>query len=456
MNAARVFAQQVLGLDTVEKRREYLETVKCLWLKYLHAWRVGANEIGSVYPHWRFSFRDHFIPSHIRGIVTANIAYNAAKKLKEQKEPNETRKRQQNPEEGQYNSEKRKRSTSTEDERKQPVSRDANSLKRLILSFGERADYKRAALKVHPSMDMILALLWLSCSKSGIASFEVCEWMAHSPLLNANDLLPVHLRDAVGAIRSFFLVASAPRPCHIEDTASLLAVACQMKTRDNWSVENKEIKFHSNSVIPLIVAKLVARAGLNQGVLDRSLCLLGLAKGSVEIMPKLSLDHFTRNEDFLACIAIACVMDPEWESWSFAHSARNPTIPLNEYQLGHLTYAGLSTYMSVVDRIQVMTQPRVWKGFDRLLTQCDKLGQGDNGNDLVDENSAVAVKRCRVFAGAHNPTGNTNYASNFLTLIGFLAYSVQADVSRIRKKVKWLVEMRKMKRREGDESEKTI
>jgi hypothetical protein len=462
MEAARLFAIQVLQLRTVHDRTDYLQLVQQLWLRYLCAWKEGAQELGEKFPVWRFSFRDLFLPSSTRGLVMANLAYWSKRKVEEQLTEERKNIAAVKQEEDDDNDESNDRndandkkktttppdvirentltSTHTTSTRKRPLPPNAKSTKkvsmeRLIASLGERSDSKRAALRIEPSMDLILAILWLACSKVGITSFQACQWMSHSPLLRAFDVLPAHLQRKVAFLQSFFSVPCAPRPKTLEDVATWLAAACQMKTAKNWSETHQEVIFHSLQAIPQILATLVAQANLPAVILQRSLGLLGLEGGATP-WPGLSLDHFSRTEDFLAILALACLMDSKWMSWSFRLSGK-VNIPWNECHFVHFTHADVEHYLDFLDRQRLFAKSRVWYGFENLSS----LTQDDDDSDDADSESERVVDSRPLVCDLSRTADDRE--AKFHLLLGFLAYSVQGDVTRIRSRLAALLEAKR-------------
>ncbi|GAX11870.1 hypothetical protein FisN_20Lh073 [Fistulifera solaris] len=446
MEAARLFALQVLQMHTVRDRHDYLQRVQQLWLRYLCAWKKGAQILGEKFPVWRFSFRDLFLPSSTRGLVMANLAYWSKRKVEEQlaeerKHRATTSIKQEDDDESNDKSDTKDQQTNAQaatvpnptatqaTTRKRPLPPNTKSTKkkvtmeRLIASLGERSDYKRAALRIEPSMDLIMAILWLACSKRGITSFQACQWMAQSPFLRAWDWLPPHLQRKVAFLSSFFSVSCAPRPRTLEDLATWLAAACQMKTLDNWSETHQEVIFHSVPAIPTMLTFLVAQANLPPVILTRSLGLLGL-EGTAP-WPGISLDYFSRTEDFLAIVAMACLMDAEWMSWSFRLSGK-VNIPWNECHFVHLTHADVEHYLDFLDRQRLFAKSRVWCGFDNLLSLVP-----DGGDDDSDVSESEPVAHSRPLVCDLSRTADDKEAK-FHVLLGFLAYSVQGDVTRIR------------------------
>ncbi|KAG7359050.1 hypothetical protein IV203_015639 [Nitzschia inconspicua] len=69
----------------IQKRqatKRVLNTVRNLWKAYLWSWHEGAEYYGNLYPQVRFSFRDCFLQSHIKGMLYQTLAARAAKELK--------------------------------------------------------------------------------------------------------------------------------------------------------------------------------------------------------------------------------------------------------------------------------------------------------------------------------------------------------------------------------------
>lgn len=432
LEAARLFAIQVLGLGTVEDRADYVETVKNLWTRYLCAWMQGANELGDRFPEWRFSFRDHFLSAPTRGLVMANLAYWSKKKVDEQKASTKIIK-EEATEQMRPPDTKRPAPNSANRSAKK-IKRVNTSIERLIMSIRDRSDYKQAALKIEPSMDLVLAFLWLACSKSGITSFQACHWMSQSPLLKAFELLPAYLQQNVSLIQPFFSAPCAPRPRTLEETATLLAAACRMKTDGNWSYANGEVLFYSPKAVPIMIARMVTNAGLDQVVLRRSLGLLGLEENGTAPLPGVSLDDFSRNEDFLAVIAIACILDPGWTSWSFRLS-RKVNIPLNECHFAYLTNADVDKYLDFLDRQNLFAKSRLWDGFSNLS------GLAYQKNDSDGDGEEEPTRPHPIVSDLENMADDKE--AKLHVLLGFLAYSVQGEVSRIRSKLATLLESKR-------------
>jgi hypothetical protein len=66
--------------------KEVSRTVKILWKTYLEAWMDGAQYYGTIYPEFRFSFRDYFLAISARTLLHQTLAARAAKELREQVE----------------------------------------------------------------------------------------------------------------------------------------------------------------------------------------------------------------------------------------------------------------------------------------------------------------------------------------------------------------------------------
>ena len=264
-----------------------------------------------------------------------------------------------------------------------------------------------------------------SLAAAPVTSHDVCRWIATGklPLMTAfHSLLSPKLQKRLQPVSTFFRIDKPLLPCELEAMAINLCVACRLRKTpklvnedgedsgdedddssdasstatgkaskqsapqassdndgDNRSNEltapaivvkkrkRQRVRFWSVADLPRIMAQLVADAGMDQNVLDRSLVLAGYSlegpsprrhrkqlrppppdepssrrpsSGSEKTRndtaaekPLTNLsDHLSRlptlvepealtcAEEVLALIAIACQLDPQWRTWKYSSS----------------------------------------------------------------------------------------------------------------------------------------
>ena len=392
-----------------------------------------------------------------------------------------------------------------------------------------REGYKEAALKIKPSMEFICVMMWLAVCESGlVASSDLVQWIAdgYFPLWNAMILLPAPLQRKLRPIRTFFRLSGIPSPHYLETNGTILAVACRMKAQESSldttntathahtqprpnsnrvkrvaaaasaaTKTTEELVFWSTVCLPMVVTRLVANSGLDQGVLNRSLALMNLPVPNttqaqhttrqrlpkpliIEQEPRATLAPFTRNEDILAVIGIACMMDSTWRRRPYRRGVKVPSsVPYNEAHFAMLDSASLKEYLDFAEANVFDDKGKswVWGGFDDLLHETkqmqskadwenDSFGNEDN-RDSDDSSSSPVVKPCPVIAGQtlFPELPRTSLSSSLHSnrtrreqevvatewigtsavtddvrrslLIDFLAYSANAKASRVRERM---------------------
>jgi hypothetical protein len=373
-------------------------------------------------------------------------------------------------------------------EREGPNRMKKELLKRVLeasIVRGKRHGYREAALKLQPSMDFVAALLWLTVCKSGVTSFQITQWIAEDslPLQNSYNLLTTELRKKLRPVHTFFRLSSPLVPHFLEGTATLLAVACRMKSEGTFvpgkqqeaeviAGSKDELCFWSQSCFPLLVAKLVANAGLEQTVLDRALALMGLrptTKTKMQLpkpLEKATSDEITCTDDVLAIIAIACQMDPSWRSWTFRQAKRH-SIPYNECQLLKMSNGEFGQYLDFAEK-NAVDQSLLWDGFyeleEEMESESNLSGIHDAHGDDKEADSRSVVKPSSAMAGvrfrkserrrlrqakASRSWIKSSYAvleePRRTLLLDFLANSAQANVSRVREKMEFFLGEKKKK-----------
>ena len=253
------------------------------------------------------------------------------------------------------------------------------AIQKMIQHHGGRGrklkGYKEVALLIRPSMTMVATILYLALTKhrhsnctnqvitlatAGLTYLDVCEWIqtGQLPLMTAyHRLLSISLQQKLLAVRGFFHLDHPIAPSQIEHMSTQLCVACRLRIQpkivgmDSCPAVIQNPKKSKGDVVrqwempnlPYIMARFVATAGLNQEVLDRSLCLIGYTsivnhshkiQSIPIIIPALQL---SRIDELLAIIAISCQFDPQWRDWIFMTPDRDsgtaPIIPWNDSEI---------------------------------------------------------------------------------------------------------------------------
>lgn len=262
--------------------------------------------------------------------------------------------------------------------------------------------YQEAAVCMRPNMTFVAALLYLALTKhdevnmfpetAAVTIHDVCRWIRSGqlPLMSAFAMLSEGLQTSLGPVASFFRMDKPIHSGQLETMATNLCVACRLLIRpkaidttassSSAGVKNEpltsivkngqrmSVRFWSVQSLPLILAQLVSRAGLNQTLLDRSLQLSGFsledetATGKKHYYRRIpcvaSPENLTRVEELVALIAIACQMDPQWRTWKYCRrrglvESPDDSIPWTESQFRHLCNgpSSFESYLNFVERI---------------------------------------------------------------------------------------------------------
>jgi hypothetical protein len=451
------------------KLKSVLSTVKELWLSYLQAWAAGAEFYGPKYPHIRFSFRDHFLARiHVSQIVRRYLPYQAKKYVQSVTENHPDS--EVTPDipisSGTMND------YDDENDGEESVAETGNdigctAIRKMVQNHNahKRKGYMEAALFIRPSMTMVAALLWLALTKNRddimdvtVTCVDVCDWIATGklPLLSAyQSLLPKSLQKQLRPIAAFFRMDHPIHPHQLEAMTDNLCVACRMLKQPivadcrpplvEPAVVVKpgkvgDVRYWSVSKLPIIIARLVARAGLNQGVLDRTLQLAGFRgvspvslnleekkTDSIVATPEVAAripmivpaERLSRMEELLGLIAIACQLDPQWRTWTYCLPKQedplsSTIIPWNESEFRKLTN-GLSfrNYLDFMNEhffpksdTQEKASLLPQEFFDAVksienMTQCQGCVDRTRSKTLNHKNDIVLP--CRVLAGANVP-----------------------------------------------------
>ena len=228
--------------------------------------------------------------------------------------------------------------------------------------------YQHAAMKIRPSLTLLLAILQLALThlQSGVAPYEITSWAANGLLphaLNGYELLPTGIKEEIQTIKNIFARSFVPPAKVVADMADMLATAC------NWFDDGLAIsrgqtgpkrRLSSNAGggsgrtgqldtmhpvhcrtyynVPLMAARMVRALGLQQQVLDNALALMGgseAAKASIKeeggsekndeasesqkfAIPALkcaALGNLYTPLDVASVIIVACKCCPGWENW---------------------------------------------------------------------------------------------------------------------------------------------
>ena len=333
---------------------------------------------------------------------------------------------------------------------------------------GRKMGYKEVALLIRPSMTLVAAMIHLAITKqenpqyivftTGITVIDVCDWIETGklPLRTAfRRLLTTELQQKLTAVREFFGRPYPVRPAQLEVLCTQLCVACRLRiepkilnhndpkvglnrcstTTTLQSLYPAVIRNHNKSKgdsmrpwemshLPYIVARLVAMAGLNQEILDRSLVLIGYhitpypSSCDLSRIPTIRpADQLSRIDELLAVIAIACQCDPQWRNWIYmlpeGESESTLYIPWNDSEM-RLVRNGSSfqQYLKFAHENllpendnnrnaihNTSVRPQTYLDATKSLSNIHQNGT----TNLDGENTKLLIRPCRILDGAFAP-----------------------------------------------------
>ena len=433
-------------------RKRLLNTVRDLWMSYLQAWSDGAEYYAKRYPMVRFSLRDNFFHHFHKQMIWNTLAYQAEQKAKEELR-NEREKLRQATRTETYNTDVRiKRELGTEDtdlpqsddnddddstsnndeeaskKRKIPP----NDLKKPNKSHpppnatiqhvvqrhtrGRRMNNMEMALVLSgPSMTMAASILWLAVYQTGVASYQMCRWIANGqlPFLNCFHVLSEELQQKLSPIQYFFRMDPPIVPAILETHTEHLAAVCRLLAKDELVYQrphnkDRNLRFVTVDNIPIITAQIVADLQLGQDVMDASMHIMGLRKvrredsSAQKRLPNpidaASPDKLVTMAHVLAVIAMACFIQPDWRRWQVVtrpvtdkprHGGYG--IPYNEEQLNAFVTNGpaMEGYMDFLEQYILRDGEDVSPEIAELLsfheTSRRKASYDDSDSDSLDE-----------------------------------------------------------------------
>lgn len=316
---------------------------------------------------------------------------------------------------------------------KTPISK----MLQLYLGRKRLKGFKEAALSIVPSMRMVAALLWLAVNGTGISSSQICDWIKSGeiPLMDAyrHLLKNKRQRDTLKFCEPFFQMNYPPSPKILEDLAAILAIACRLEDRKKGSKNEstQSIPIWPSESLPTVIASTVAKTGLDQTVLDRSLALVGIYNqkekkisqiASLDTIknviyfptlpaPLVTPDAIVRMDDVVAIIAIACQLDPNWRSLQCLSLGKDPLIPWNESQL-QPNGTSLESYLNYAEKFVFRTADQQEETFDETVSLLPKqyweinreldlsASDDESHRSEVKRSSSEFVRPCRLVAGA--------------------------------------------------------
>jgi len=349
--------QYIFDAGGSEQHSVMERTVKKIWFAYLQIWTEATEYYSKEYPEMRVSFRDCFLEDIRKGHLMRHLSVTVGKRVEDEI----LEKMQKRLKEKQYQSygEDDDNSISCTESglssfndsyggdeidydgeaepksrkrKRQPSLTVAQLCKRLFPAKPKchpngicQIHPHLAALKVQPSMTLLLAILQLAMTylKTGVAPHHLTMWVANGQLphaLNGYALLPSNLKERVETVKKFFTRSFVPPAGVVADLTNTLATACglfgdglQENTRgtrlqqanatllnfdvshlsdiadlspikgvDDNSVANADVAdkdtHHQKSLynVPLLAARMVQDFGFDQVVFNNTLALMGV------------------------------------------------------------------------------------------------------------------------------------------------------------------------------------
>ncbi|KAL3809371.1 hypothetical protein ACHAXA_004374 [Cyclostephanos tholiformis] len=365
-------------------------TVERIWFAYLNAWMKATGEFSEKYPEMRVSFRDFFLDDGQKRCLMTHLSVTVGKKVEEEilegmlnKQGEESSLDDDEDDEsissrgsisssfyrGDGKSDIDDTSNKSEHKRRKRKSQTFLTIAQLCKS-GLSANPKRypngiyqcpphhAALKVQPSMTLLLSILQLALNhlKSGVAPHHLTMWVSNGLLphaLNGYELMPSRLKERVEMVKPFFTRSFVPPAGVVANLTFMLATACSWYG-DGMRERSNEL-LHKTSLynVPLMAARMIRNFGFGQTILDNTMALMGVdynaSHGTADAPENdgcgnsrsSSADLRTTNDEspkvlppplmcalpeklytplhVCAVIVIACKLCPGWESWKITN-----------------------------------------------------------------------------------------------------------------------------------------
>jgi hypothetical protein len=262
-----------------------------------------------------------------------------------------------------------------------------------------------------------------------------------------------------------------------------------LQPRNNHKLDTKRLRFITPMNLPLVLRQMVVDFGLDQGVLDRCLRMVGLSDdeadgdGSVgsssdgttnnnETTTKatdapsafitnahrISIDQVGRLPDVAALLAVSCFQDPNWRRWKYGRSSsscdrskhcRDRFVPWTRQQLHYLGNGpGLTAYADFLEQIILSESESYAPAFINMLGQESAPARvmPSSSNEAAAGPAATNVRPYPYMAGAPLcETGVPKKAASAIIvnnidvqskmLIEFLAHSIGIDAVQVEAKV---------------------
>jgi hypothetical protein len=228
--------------DEMDMQPSIMErTVEQIWFTYLNSWMKATKEFSERYPEMRVSFRDFFLDSARKKCLMRHLSVTVGKKVEEEilegmLNKHGERSHQDDDEGGESISSTESALSSshggdgkehTDDASNKSPHKSKKRKRQTFLTItqlsqnGLPANPKRhpngiyqcspnsAALKVQPSMTLLLSILQLALThlKSGVAPHHLTMWASSGQLphaLNGYALMPSRLKEKVEMVKPFF------------------------------------------------------------------------------------------------------------------------------------------------------------------------------------------------------------------------------------------------------------
>ncbi|KAL3775134.1 hypothetical protein ACHAW5_010322 [Stephanodiscus triporus] len=369
--------------DEEDRRPSILErTVERIWFAYLNAWMKATEEFSEMYPEMRVSFRDFFLDDQRKRCLMRHLSVTVGKKVEEEilegmlNKPGEKLHQDDDEDDRSISSSSTERASSffpggdgksdIVDDRNKATHKKKKRKRQTFLTITKLcnnilpANPKRhpngiyqcppyhAALKVQPSMTLLLSILQLALThlQSGVAPHHLTMWVSSGQLphaLNGYALMPPRLKERVEMVKPFFTRSFVPPAEVVANLTYMLATACSW-FGDGMIVQSNA-QSHQNSLynVPLLAARMIQDFGFGQAILDYTLALMGVENVATEeelgrdssasprtaddMSPKVlppplkcaSPEKLYTPLHVAAVIMISCKLCPNWESWKITN-----------------------------------------------------------------------------------------------------------------------------------------
>jgi len=261
----------------------FVNLVGVIWLRYLEAWKEAAIQLSDIFPEHRFSFRDYFLSSNLRGMIVKHLSARSMKDLMSDESLNRSQSSSKGIQSIPIDNATRKRKRVTFDDSQQqgndkndtringensdikidgknekkrrrhstvrfyrPIYRHRRSLlSRIPSKEGEMISKECAALQLEPSYSLFASIIYLAFieCKMGVSSFHIRSWLSNGSIPHGNAaylLLPKEIQDRLDLVQNFFHQNFVPTSAIIEQQVDFLIIACRIHplVNSNASVDS--------------------------------------------------------------------------------------------------------------------------------------------------------------------------------------------------------------------------